>query len=88
MSDPLKIHGCTLAQHAQRLVEQEARLVHHAISIGLTSGEDNTDIAHRVIGSRRLRGANGVTEITRRHLQQLGRGYLNQRKRKIRMSGA
>jgi hypothetical protein len=82
----LKIHGHELAHWARNIVAQDAQRIHSAISVGLTAGEDNTDIAHRVIGSRRLNGSNGATEITRQHIFQLGRGLLH--KRKARMSGA
>lgn len=78
----LKIHGQSLAWHAQRIANHEAMLVHSAVSIGLTSGDENTDIAHRVIGSRRNNGCEGVTEMTRRLIMRLGRGYLHERKRK------
>lgn len=82
----LKIHGQSLATWARLLHAHEAALTHSAISIGLTAGLENTDIAHRVIGSRRNNGSEGVTEITRQHILRLGRGLLH--KRKSRMRGA
>ncbi len=82
----LKIHGHSLATWASNIIAHEGALMKTAISVGLTSGLDNTDIAHRVIGSRRNNGAEGVTEITRQHLYRLGRGLLH--KRKTRMRGA
>lgn len=82
----LKIHGQTLASWARSIAAQDAKRIHTAISVGLTAGEDNTDIAHRVIGSRRTNGSNGMTEITRQHILHLGRGLLH--RRKTRMSGA
>ena len=82
----LKIHGRKLAEWARNIAAQDAERIHTALSVGLTAGEDNTDIAHRVIGSRRLNGSNGATEITRQHILRLGKGLLL--KRKSRMSGA
>lgn len=82
----LKIHGHSLATWASALHRQDAARIHTAISVGLTAGEDNTDIAHRVIGSRRNNGADGVTEITRQHVFRLGKGLLH--KRKSRMGGS
>jgi len=82
----LKIHGHPLVAWAQNIAAQDAQRIHSALSVGLTAGEDNTDIAHRVIGSRRLNGSNGATEITRQHIFSLGRGLLH--KRKARMRGA
>lgn len=83
---PLKIYGHHIGRWARAIHTQDAQRIASAISIGLTAGDSNTDIAHRVIGSRRLNGADGVTEITRQHIFRLGKGLLS--KRKSRMSGA
>lgn len=80
---PLKIHGQSLASWARGIAVQDAQRIHTAISIGLTAGEDNTDIAHRVIGSLRSNGVNGMTEITRQHILSLGRGLLHRRKSRL-----
>lgn len=80
----LKIHGHTMAVHARRVAEMDAQNIHTAISVGLTAGEDNTDIAHRVVGSRRLNGVNGATETTRQHIYALGRGLMLKRKNLMR----
>lgn len=82
---PLKIYGFHIGQWAHGIAQQDAARIHTALSVGLTAGDDNTDIAHRVIGSRRLNGTNGMTEVTRQHILSLGRGLLQKRKR--RMSG-
>jgi hypothetical protein len=82
----LKIHGHGLAAWARGIAQQDAERIHSALSVGLTAGDSNTDIAHRVVGSRRLNGINGATEITRQHVLRLGKGLLH--KRKSRMSGA
>lgn len=85
----IKIHGHTLATWARNLAHQDYQRIKTAISVGLTAGEDNTDIAHRVIGSRRNNGANGATEITRQHISRLGHGLLLKRKTHFhRMRGA
>jgi hypothetical protein len=80
---PLKIHGHELATWARNFAASDAERIHTAISVGLTAGEDNTDIAHRVIGSRRLNGVNGATEITRQHILRLGKGLLHKRKARM-----
>lgn len=82
----LKLFGQSLATWASMIIANDAMLIDSAISIGLTAGDDNTDIAHRVIGSRRMNGSNGATEITRQYFLRLGRGYLRQLK--TRMGGA
>jgi hypothetical protein len=79
----LKIHGHELAHWARNIAAQDAERIHSAISVGLTAGEDNTDIAHRVIGSRRMNGVNGATEITRQHILRLGKGLLHKRKARM-----
>jgi hypothetical protein len=84
-NEPPRIYGQSLASWARGIATQDAKRIHSAISVGLTSGEDNTDIAHRVIGSRSMNGCNGMTEVTRQHILSLGRGLLS--KRKTRMVG-
>lgn len=81
----LKIMGHGLATWARGIHAQDTQRIATAISVGLTAGESNTDIAHRVIGSRRNNGTDGVTEITRQHILRLGHGLL--KKRKTRMGG-
>lgn len=81
----LTIHGHQLATWARAICHQDAQRIATAISIGLTSGEDNTDIAHRVIGSRRNNGVDGMTEVTRQTIYRLGHGLLQ--KRKTQMAG-
>lgn len=72
-----QIYERSLASWAKAIFDQDARIIRTAISVGLTSGDDNTDIAHRVIGSRRFNGSNGVTAVTRSCVLQLGRGALS-----------
>lgn len=80
----LKIHGHELAHWARNIAAQDGDRIHSALSVGLTAGDDNTDIAHRVIGSRRINGVNGMTEITRQHILRLGKGLLQERKTRMR----
>jgi hypothetical protein len=82
----LKVYGRSLSTWAREVLGQDLKRIETAIQLGVTSGDSNTDIAHRVIGSRKHNGINGMTEVTRQHILALGRGYL--RKRKTRMSGA
>lgn len=83
---PPKIHGQSLAAHARAVIADETARIETTMRFGFTAGDSNTDLAHRVIGSRRLNGANGATAITRQHIIRLGRGLLYNRK--SRMSGA
>jgi hypothetical protein len=79
----IKVHGHPLARWGRSIWEQDTQRIHTAISVGLSAGEEATDIAHRVIGSRRHNGANGATEITRQHIMALGRGLLQKRKSRL-----
>lgn len=79
----LKIHGYELATWARAICHNDAQRIKTAISVGLTAGEDNTDIAHRVIGSRRNNGVEGATEITRQQIYRLGHGLLHERKTRM-----
>lgn len=80
---PLKIYGHGIARWARAIHSQDAQRISTAISVGLAAGESNTDIAHRVIGSRRTNGADGMTEITRQHIYRLGHGLLSKRKSRM-----
>lgn len=77
-------HHEQLSKAMSALLAADLHRIKTAISICFTQGFCNTDIAHSVIGSRRLWGANGSTEITRQQLLRLTRGYLQ---RKDRMPG-
>jgi hypothetical protein len=79
----LKIHGYELATWARALCHNDVQRIKTAISIGLTAGEGNTDIAHRVLGSRRNNGTDGQTEVTRQQIYRLGHGLLKQRKTRM-----
>jgi hypothetical protein len=83
---PTKIHGQELVAHAKLIFAMDTQRIEAAIKFGMASGDDHTDLAHRVIGSREFNGVNGVTEHTRQHISRLGRGLLH--KRKTRMAGA
>lgn len=78
----LKVHGKSLAAWARDILGQDLTRIQTAISNGVLAGDSNTDIAHRVIGSRRHNGINGMTEITRQHVIALGRGYLHKKARR------
>jgi hypothetical protein len=82
---PTKIHGHPLSTHAKLIFANDTYRIEEALKFGMAAGDDHTDLAHRVIGSRDLNGVNGVTEYTRQHISRLGRGLLHKRSR---MAGA
>lgn len=76
----LKILDATLAEWAARFAAADAHRIETAIRTGLLSGMENTEVARQVVGSQRLAGVDGVTEITRRHIAHLARVTLKRRK--------
>jgi hypothetical protein len=80
------IYGRTLADWARGILGQDLKRIESVIKMGLIAQDENTTIAHRVIGSRSMQGRNGATEITRQHIYQLGRGCVHEAK--TRMGGS
>jgi hypothetical protein len=77
----VRIMGRTVAEWAAAIAKGDIHRTETAIRTGLLSGLDNTEIARQVVGSQRLAGVDGVTEITRRHIAHLARVTLKRRKR-------
>lgn len=78
-----KIHGQSLASWAAAIIANDAERITKALKAGLTAGETNTEIAHRVIGSLDMNGVNGTTEQTRQLVLRLGKGFLQGRKTRM-----
>ena len=74
------IHGASLAQWAATFAAADEHRIEMAIRTALLSGFENTEVARQVVGSQRLAGVDGVTEITRRQIAQLARLTLKRRK--------
>lgn len=79
---PAPLAGMTVAEWAHYFSQMDRQRIDMAIRHGLISGLDNAEIARKVVGSLQLLGIDGVTEITRRHIAQLGRIALSPRKQK------
>lgn len=69
--------GRTLKQWAQKIAQDDLARIYAQVRIGMVQGESSDDIARRVVGSARMRGADGVTEITRRNAEALTRTIVN-----------
>lgn len=80
-TDELKIYGRSLHFWARSILGNDLKNIESAIKLGVMAGDSNTDVAHRVIGSRKHNGVNGMTEITRHHILHLGKGYLRKQSR-------
>lgn len=69
--------GRTLREWARQIQTDDVRRIDSAIKIGITQGETNNQIARRLVGTARLRGQDGVTQITRRQAAALTRTATN-----------
>lgn len=69
--------GRTLKQWAQSLAAEDLRRIENSIRVGMVQGESTNEIARRVVGTARLRGVDGVTEITRRGAEAITRTAVN-----------
>lgn len=75
----------TLRQWTDRLSREDLDRIMGTIRTGLLEGASNREIARRVVGTRSLRGTDGVTQITRQAAETLTRTsaihFANQAKR-------
>lgn len=65
--------GRLLKDWAATLQSEDLRRIHAAIQIGMVAGESSDAITRRVIGTKLLKGTDGVTEMTRRQVQAITR---------------
>lgn len=69
--------GRTLKQWAGNARRADINRIETQVKIGLSQGETGQQIARRVVGTVRLKGRNGVTEITRRNAIAITRTSTN-----------
>jgi SPP1 gp7 family putative phage head morphogenesis protein len=69
--------GATLREWSAKLQQEDIRRMEAQIRLGLAAGEDSSTIARRIVGSARLKGLDGVTEITRRNAAAITRTAIN-----------
>lgn len=65
--------GAVLGEWAAGMQAADLRVMHNAIQLGMTAGEDMRTIARRVVGTASAKGADGVLEMTRRQVQSVVR---------------
>lgn len=70
------IWGRTFAQWAAYLAAMDIARIDNAIRSGLIGGLDSTGIARKVLGSAGINGIDGVTEITRKQMTNIGRAEI------------
>jgi SPP1 gp7 family putative phage head morphogenesis protein len=69
--------GQTMKQWADTIARADLTRIEQQIRIGMVQGETGPQIARRIVGTKRLRGVNGVTEITRRQAVAVTRTAVN-----------
>jgi SPP1 gp7 family putative phage head morphogenesis protein len=69
--------GQTLREWASTIAQADLRRIEGQIRAGVIAGEGSAAIARRVVGSARLRGTDGVTQITRREAESITRTAVN-----------
>lgn len=69
--------GRTLSQWASKIERDDINRIRNQITIGLVQGETGQQIARRVVGTARLKGTDGVTQITRREAATITRTAVN-----------
>lgn len=70
------IWGRTFAQWAALFATMDIARIDNAIRSGLIGGLTSTEIARKVIGSAGINGIDGVTEITRKQMTNIGRAEI------------
>lgn len=69
--------GRVLREWASDLRRSDLRRISDQIRIGLVQGEPSATIARRIVGSAKLQGKNGVTQITRNNAAAITRTAVN-----------
>lgn len=70
--------GKTLKEWSKSVAAEDIRRIEAQIRLGMVAGESSSDIARRVVGTARLKGTDGVTEISRRNAAAITRTAVNQ----------
>lgn len=65
--------GRVLSDWANKMADEDIRRIGNAVQLGMTAGEDMRTIARRVVGTGTLKGADGITELTRRQVEAVVR---------------
>lgn len=69
--------GRVLSSWAKDIAATDIRRIEDQIKIGMVQGEDSRTIAKRVVGTAKLKGKDGITQITRGNAQALTRTAVN-----------
>lgn len=69
--------GRVLGDWAKKIRDADLRRIEEQIKIGIVQGEPSAEIARRVVGTARLKGTDGVTQITRNNAAAITRTATN-----------
>lgn len=69
--------GRTLKEWAKNIAQEDIRRIENAVRVGMIAGEPSDVIARRVVGTAKLKGVDGVTEITRNGATSITRTAVN-----------
>lgn len=69
--------GKTLKGWAKQFTTNDLRRMEEQIKIGLVQGESSPAIARRIVGTKALRGRNGIFEVSRREAMGITRTAVN-----------
>jgi SPP1 gp7 family putative phage head morphogenesis protein len=73
----LPFEGKVLSSWAKKVAADDINRIASQIRIGVVQGETTQQIARRIIGTAKLKGADGVTQITRRNAEAITRTAVN-----------
>lgn len=74
-SEPFE--GRTLSEWAKTIASSDIARMKREIQMGMTAGEDSATIARRIVGTAKLAGRDGVTQITRNNADSIVRTAVN-----------
>jgi SPP1 gp7 family putative phage head morphogenesis protein len=77
LTNTAPFEGRTLKQWASNIRKTDLDKILQQIKIGMVQGEGSDAIARRIVGTARLKGQDGVTEITRRNAAAITRTAVN-----------
>lgn len=69
--------GRVMGEWSRKIAEADIQRMMDQINIGLVQGESGDAIASRIVGTARLRGMDGVTQITRNNAEAITRTAVN-----------
>jgi len=73
----MPFEGRVLGSWSKKIAADDISRIASQVRIGIVQGETTQQISRRIIGSAKLKGADGVTQITRRNAEAITRTAVN-----------